>query len=399
MNTVKSPLAKYRQRINVDQLESDKSQVAAITALDKLYLNLIPHFHDAAPESNQAPASTATISPKGIYLWGPVGRGKSMLMNIFFDSLPVDQRLRLHFHRFMARVHTSLREASGMPEPLDHVADSLANESKILCFDEFYVSDIGDAMILYRLFKALFSRGVTLVATSNISIEDLYKDGLHRGRFQPAIGLLKSHVQQIQLDGQIDYRFNDKIFEVTYFLDGTSNFRNLFQTVAHKPITTEVEALTSIEICGREIQVELVSQDVVWFNFLQVCEGPRSHLDYIELADRFKVIMISNVPAFSGEVTNRIKARGTEDSSIGLSTGSREVLAANHDNAARRFISLVDEFYDRGVVLYVSAEVPLLDLYVNGTLVQEFHRTRSRLMEMQSEKYLKANRSDASQED
>ena len=382
-----TPLSHYHEKANRDHFKADAKQLAAIEQLDQLFRNLV------APTVMTSNENAAPM--RGIYLHGPVGRGKSFLMNTFYECLPGPLKLRLHFHRFMTRVHNALREVSGTPEPLACVADDLAQESKVLCFDEFFVSDIGDAMILYRLFEALFLRGVTVVATSNIGINNLYLDGLHRQRFEPAIELLSANLQQIKLDGSVDYRFENEIYETIYFIIEESNFDTLFETLKHTVDSSQVsitqDARKSIEICDRPIYLNRVSQDLVWFDFSEICEGPRSHLDYIELANQFNVIIISNVPAFSGEVTNRIKARGTEDNTIGLSTGARTVVAANHDNAARRFISLVDELYDQGVLLYVSAEVPLSALYANGTLSEEFKRTRSRLMEMQSEKYIKTN--------
>ncbi|MFT6432938.1 MAG: cell division protein ZapE [Candidatus Azotimanducaceae bacterium] len=383
-----SPQSRYKEIIAEQQLAPDSAQLDAIAKLDALHHELKVKEQSL---SLSAEINSPSITPlKGIYLHGPVGRGKSLLLNIFFECLPDHLKLRLHFHRFMARVHRDLREASGMKEPLEFVADSLAQESKVLCFDEFFVSDIGDAMILYRLFNALFNRGVTLVATSNISIKNLYQDGLHRKRFEPAIELLQNHLQQMHLDGPVDYRFSHEIFLPTYFISGEEDFSTLFESLIGEQ-SGKQQGETTIQICHRDIEIVSASKQLVWFNFSAICEGPRSHLDYMELADRFNTIIITGVPAFSGEVTNRIKARGTEDSEIGLSTGERTVLAANHDNAARRFISLVDEFYDQGTLLYVSAEVPLTDLYLNGILSEEFNRTRSRLMEMQSEKYIKAN--------
>ena len=379
-------LARYHEVIIEQALRPDKHQLMAIAALGELFDKLIDKNAEVATEETQA-ATPLT----GLYIYGPVGRGKSFLMNIFFECLPEHLSLRLHFHRFMHRVHNALRDASGMPEPLEYVADKLANESRVLCFDEFYVTDIGDAMILYRLFDALFSRGVTLIATSNIAINELYKDGLHRQRIEPAIELLNMRLDTIHLDGPVDYRFTNEIYRQTYFLDSETDFTRLFETLIHKKNISQTPDFRTIEICNRPIDTQRMTEHLIWFDFSAICEGARSQLDYIELADRFHTVMISNVPAFSGEVTSRIKARGTEDSAMGLSTGGRIVLAANHDNAARRFISLVDEFYDRGVVLYVSAEVPITALYVNGILSEEFNRTRSRLMEMQSEKYIKAN--------
>ncbi|MCB1645315.1 MAG: cell division protein ZapE, partial [Pseudomonadales bacterium] len=325
------PSEQYRSLSAQQGLMVDEAQLEVLDALDSLYERLILQ------------TGTGRFASGGIYLWGPVGRGKSLLMNLFLASLPPALQLRLHFHHFMARVHKRLFLASGSAEPLAVVADQLAAESKVLCFDEFYVTDIADAMLLYRLLDALFQRDVTLVATSNIPIHNLYEGGLHRDRFEPAIALLQQQLMELELSGPVDYRLTRDVGEQTYYLAKEADFPALFARLTSSAAGSELP----VTVCQRPLPVVRQVGKCVWFTFADLCEGPRSQLDYMEIADQFDVVLISGVPAFSGAVTSQIKARGTEDSALGVSTGSRTVVSAPHDNAARRFISLVDELYAR----------------------------------------------------
>ncbi|MCL4139737.1 UNVERIFIED_CONTAM: hypothetical protein GTU68_042997 [Idotea baltica] len=282
-------------------------------------------------------------------------------MDIFFDSLPFEQKLRLHFHRFMRRVHQDLKEFKGEKDPLEKVADKLASEARVLCFDEFFVTDITDAMILANLLEGLFSRGVTLVTTSNIVPDGLYKEGLQRARFLPAIELLKKHTHIVNVDGGVDYRLRALERVELYHCplgDGAEEImeENFIRLVADH---NEIERFTKLDIENRVIETIAVCEDVVWFGFEQICEGPRSQNDYIEVAREFHTVLISNVPAFD-----------------------------KRDDSARRFVNLIDEFYDRNVNVVLSAEVALEKLYVEGRLSFEFERTKSRLLEMQSKEYL-----------
>jgi cell division protein ZapE len=304
--------------------------------------------------------STPVRPVTGLYVWGGVGRGKTMLMDLFYDCLPPHRRLRLHFHRFMRRVHAGLNEWSGTPDPLQKVAASIAAEADVLCFDEFFVSDIGDAMILAEILQSLFAAGVTLVATSNVEPAHLYENGLQRRRFLPAIDLLYEHTRVEHVSNGMDFRLRAlEQAEIYHWpLDEAAELglQQSFQALA----PDEPELGVVLEIEGRPIQTRMVADDVVWFDFAELCDGPRSQNDYIELALVYHAVLLSNLP----------------------------VLTTLQENAARRFISLVDEFYDHGVKLIISAAAPITDIYVGQRLRFEFDRTQSRLLEMQSHDYL-----------
>ncbi|MFB2734044.1 cell division protein ZapE [Shewanella mangrovisoli] len=381
-----SPLAIYQAKIGAELIE-DPAQAQAVLALDKLYQQIIGRT-DAQPI-------------KGLYLWGDVGRGKTFLMDLFFDALPPQGKLRLHFHRFMARVHQALKEHAGQRDPLKLIAKNLAQECKVLCFDEFFVSDIGDAMILAGLFETLFAQGVVLVATSNIPIERLYENGLARHRFLPCIALLQAHTQMLHLNGEQDHRLHALNHEPSaeaiaatsknIGLTGALDFEAIFTALTHGAPLLEASTL---RICQRDIPVVRATAEdqlpsVAWFDFHALCDGPRSQLDYIEIASRFKVLMLSNVPRLGGEIKGWIRARGTEDGTgdnQAATTGERQLSYAANDDPARRFISLIDELYDQGVSLYLSCNVPLSELYQGGALSFEFRRTYSRLIEMSQQR-------------
>jgi cell division protein ZapE len=384
--TPNSPLAVYQSQLGA-RLVEDPSQRQAITALDALFGQL-----DQRNTKSPAPI-------KGLYLWGDVGRGKTFLMDLFYDCLPQEGKLRLHFHRFMARIHDALKEQAGQPDPLAIIANDLAKECRILCFDELYVSDIGDAMILAGLFTCLFKRGVALVATSNIPIGRLYENGLARHKFLPCIALLQQHTQMLHLAGERDHRLQQRQTEktetefiatsqyvgITEEMDFSNIFSDLTQAISLEEISN-----TRINICHRDVTVIRatdinLSNSVVWFDFYALCDGPRSQLDYMEIATSFTTVILSGVPQLGGQVRGWIKARGTEDG-IGdnqaTSTGERMLSYATNDDMARRFISLIDELYDQKVILYLSLDVPLAKLYLEGSLIFEFRRTYSRIIEM-----------------
>jgi len=384
--TYHSPLDVYQSQLG-DKLVDDQSQHAAIHALDLL-------FGQLTSSKTQSPSPV-----KGLYMWGDVGRGKTFLMDLFYDCLPDDGKLRLHFHRFMARIHQALQNQTGQQDPLELIANDLAKTCRVLCFDEFFVADIGDAMILAGLFVCLFKQGVVLVATSNIPIERLYENGLARHKFLPCIALLQQYTQTLHLNGKHDHRMPLPNMELNAAaLNASSSniafkseinfdtiFMGLTDTIAPHDINT-----SSVSICHREIPVvRAIESDplnsVAWFDFMAICDGPRSPLDYMELANRFSTVMLSGVPQLGGKIRGWIKARGTEDGTgenQALSTGERSVAYASSDDAARRFISLIDELYDQDVSLYLSCDVPLAELYTEGALLFEFRRTYSRLIEM-----------------
>jgi len=366
-----SPQQQYQQQLLQPNYVTDEQQSIAVTKLEQLYQEL------QNPRIEKA---------KGIYIWGDVGRGKTFLMDMFFNSLKNEKKLRLHFHHFMAKIHKALFQQSGHKNPLKRIANDISKECRVLCFDEFFVSDIGDAMILGRLFEALFEQGVTLVATSNIPIVNLYENGLQRERFLPTIALLNQYTTELHLNGAQDHRLRHLEFSQTYFLN-VDEFKNKYYQTIDKNELLE----SKINILGRNIEVKSHASNTAWFSFDALCNGPRSQLDYIEIASRYKTLFLSEVPLLGGQCRSWIKARGTEDGAIAIATGERQLSYATQDDAARRFISLVDELYDQNSNLYISAEVPLDELYGGGALNFEFKRTFSRLTEMQSVEYLEHN--------
>jgi len=390
-NSNDSPKTRY---LNDQNLVKDESQLIALETLENIYQAF-----------QQGTAKKKEI--KGAYLWGQVGRGKTCLMDIFYRSMNSDEVLRLHFHHFMKTIHQQLRDHSGHADPLKLIAKNLSKKYKILCFDEFFVSDIGDAMLLGKLLQYLFAFKVTLIATSNIAAEDLYNNGLQRERFLPAIKSILLNTHDINLNGLKDHRERTLEIQPIYFLHTNSTNQNLYllkrfqlhstlvepylsNSTINKPSTTKLPVHKPMHetILGRDIVCIARNQKTICFDFSELCEGPRSHLDYIELACRYQTILLFDIPTLSGQSFERIKARGTEDGSIGSGLiGEREVVLANMDDATRRFIALVDELYDQKVVLFLSSSTPLEALYTEGSLTFEFQRTRSRLIEMASTEY------------
>ncbi len=354
----------YRQQLKERGFRSDPAQEAAVEALDDLRQRLLRNGLKPANGARRLLSSLRKRGPvkpeKGLYLWGGVGRGKTWLMDLFFHNLPLEAKRRRHFHRFMYEVHAQLKQLANRESPLELVADSIAQDTRVLCFDEFFVSDIADAMILGTLLEALFRRGVTLVATSNVAPKDLYKEGLQRQRFLPAIKLLEENTRVLAVDGGTDYRLRQLTQAGTYVdsSDPQSDARldALFAELADSSTCTG----GTVEIEGRPIPVVKESENVIWFEFEALCEGPRSQNDYIEIAREYQSVIVSHVPK----------------------------LTATRENAARRFIALIDELYDRHVNLIVSAAAPPASLYEGDRLTFEFQRTVSRLTEMQSEDYL-----------
>jgi cell division protein ZapE len=385
-----SPIEVYQSQLG-DKLVDDPYQQAAINALNDLF------GHLTEPKELSQPIT------KGLYLWGDVGRGKTYLMDLFYDCLPGEDKLRIHFHRFMARIHQALNDHNGEQDPLIQIADDLSKTCRVLCFDEFFVSDIADAMILAGLFECLFKKGVVLIATSNIPIERLYENGLARHKFLPCIGLLQQHTKMLHLNGKFDHRLNviNSEFNIPtnrissspsslkIGIKGEIDFAAIFAGLTHATPSHKIET-SSLSICHRDIPVVRATvpsqkNSVAWFDFTALCDSHRSQLDYMEIANRFSTVMLSNVPYLGGEVRGWIKARGTEDGvgeNQAMSTGGRVVNYANTDDSVRRFISLIDELYDQNINLYLSSDVPLAELYNEGALMFEFRRTYSRLMEM-----------------
>lgn len=299
---------------------------------------------------------------EGLYIWGGVGRGKTFLMDLFFETLAVDAKRRIHFHRMMHEVHDRLKRLGDIEDPLDKVAAGVARETRILCFDEFFVSDIGDAMILSRFLDGLFRRGVTLVATSNLQPDDLYRGGLQRQRFLPAIELLKARTQVVRLDGDVDYRLRLLQQAGTYLTPDDAAASARLQRFFDESASSQIVTDRMLDINGREIRAHLCARGIVWFEFDAICDGPRSQNDYIEIARWYPTVIVSGIPRLDQTL----------------------------DNQARRFVALVDEFYDRRVKLIISAAADIGSLYSGSRLALEFERAASRLIEMQSTEYLAA---------
>ncbi len=361
LNFELTPKHKYLQDVQTDEYTEDPCQLEAVEMLDDLFHRLIALEKPKNIIGRLSGLFASSIMPEqGLYFWGGVGRGKTYLMDMFFDLLPTDKKMRLHFHRFMHQTHEQLNQFKGKQDPLLFIADELAAKTNVICFDEFFVKDITDAMILGGLFEALFKRGVALVATSNIPPENLYRNGLQRERFIPAIKLIQQHCNIVNLDHGIDYRLRTleqaDIFHCPHDQQAIDNLNDSFEHLA----TEEVEVGSSIELEHRMVQTVRSAEGVIWFSFAQICETARSQTDYIELSRCYQTVMVSDIPKLS-----------TKD-----------------DAAVRRFISLVDEFYERNVNLMITAAVELESLYTGELLAFEFKRTLSRLQEMQSHDYL-----------
>jgi cell division protein ZapE len=356
------PLQRYLKGVDRGEYQRDDSQEVALRLLQKLFDEI-----SASVDQPRSGFLTRLIGKKGnpplvrgLYFWGGVGRGKTFLMDLFYEELPIKQKKRLHFHRFMRQVHQKLNDFQGESNPLKKVAASFAGQARVICFDEFFVSDITDAMLLAGLLDEMFKLGVTLVATSNVEPDHLYENGLQRRKFLPAIELLNTHTLVHNMDGGLDYRLRALESAEIYHFPLDDAAETGLQAAFHSISPDEGRAAVVLPIEGRDIATRRCGDGVAWFEFAALCDGPRSQNDYIELARLFQTVLIGNVPRFGEQ----------------------------KEDQARRFISLVDEFYDRSVKLILSAESPILDLYHGRRLAFEFQRTESRLQEMQSKEYL-----------
>lgn len=356
-------LDRYQHDLRRNGFVHDAVQEHAVYQLQKISDSLVERYeqmHNANGLMRIRLKKLHKEPVQGLYMWGGVGRGKTYLMDLFYDSLPFRRKLRMHFHRFMQRVHQELNSLRGTKNPLEIVADRLRGEAVVICFDEFFVTDITDAMLLGGLFEKLFERGVTLVATSNIIPDRLYENGLQRERFLPAIAMLKKYCDVLNVDAGVDYRLRVLEQATLYFSPlgaaAEQAMHNNFDALTHRISKGE----GSISINERNIRVIDHSDHVLWASFTELCETPRSAEDYIEMSRQYRYVLLSNVP----------------------------VLDARNDNATRRFINLVDEFYDRRVKLIISAAADIDHIYEGGRLNFEIERTKSRLLEMQSKEYL-----------
>ncbi len=358
-----TPWERYQQDLRKDGFQRDEAQEKAVRHLQALYERLLDAERRRARPMRRLRTKLRrgrSRPVQGLYFWGGVGRGKTYLMDTFYESLPFERKMRVHFHRFMQRVHQELRRLRGTSNPLEQVGRMFSEEAAVICFDEFFVSDIGDAMILAGLLRSLFERGTTLVCTSNIVPDGLYRDGLQRARFLPAIALLNEHLEVINVDGGVDYRLRSLQQADLYYCplgpEAETSLRKSYGSLAVEAGCHDLE----LEINGRPLPARQHAEDVAWFDFRVLCDGPRSQNDYIELAREFHAIIVSDVP----------------------------VMGSESEDQARRFINMVDEFYDRQVKLIISAAAPINELYQGTRLAFEFERTESRLLEMQSQEYL-----------
>ena len=353
------PSERYARGTTAGRWQDDPAQRAALGAFDRI--------HDAllAPPPGRLARLRARLgrsSPglRGLYLWGAVGRGKTMLMDQFVASLPEGIALRVHFHRFMLDVHAALRALGEVRDPLLRVAADVAARTRVLCLDEFMVTDIGDAMILDGLLGALFGHGVALVTTSNTAPRDLYKDGLQHERFLPAIDLLERHCEVLELASPHDWRLRALTRAPVYLTPDDAHaeaaLARLFDELAQGP----VQENAALPINDRSFRARRVCAQAAWFDFAALCDGPYGSADYIELARTWPAILISGLPQFT----------------------------PFNEDAAQRFVHLIDELYDRRVKLAVTAQAPTVELYDGKRLRLEFARTTSRLIEMQSREYL-----------
>ena len=359
-----TPWQRYQQDIKRSDFAYDPTQEQAVKALQKVFDDLLDVQHQPSKWQKML-TWFGTHQPqqvKGLYLWGGVGRGKTYLMDTFYEALPFEQKLRSHFHHFMHQIHLELKTLEGIQNPLVSIAENMSKRYKIICFDEFFVSDITDAMLLGTLFQELFKRGVVLVATSNIIPDDLYKNGLQRARFLPAIAEIKANCVVLNVDSGVDYRLRALQQAAIYYFPLNAEASKHMEGCFKKLVADDQPQTQSIEIEGRLIPIIQQAKGVLMIDFLALCDGPRSQTDYIEIAHVYHTVMISS-----------LKQMGA------LLTG---------DDVARRFLALVDECYERHVKLIISAEVALEDIYTDGQLNFEFKRCRSRLVEMQSEEYL-----------
>lgn len=351
-----TPIEYYQAQIKAAVISEDEHQTKALAILNEVHLNLVKESHRRRGflAKFRAPKLVS-----GAYLWGGVGIGKTFLMDCFYTTIPFKEKMRMHFYQFMQFVHQQLKVHQGESDPLQVIARELSQKTMLLCFDELFVSDITDAMLLGRLFKALFMQGVCLVATSNTKPDDLYKNGLQRKQFLPAIALIKRHTTVLHMPTTIDYRLRHlKDAGVFYTPDDEVSLGKMEKTFT---LLANGDAITHepLEIAGREITVCKRTDKIVWFDFNVICAVPRSQQDYLAIAKQFNTVFISHIPVIPADAKDRICL----------------------------FISLIDVLYDAKVRLVFSAAEPVEQIYSRGYMISEYTRTHSRLLEMQSDDY------------
>ena len=351
----------YLKELEIRGFQSDPAQLRAIDALERC-----ANEWAAYREKRSSPLKKLVNRPpipRGVYMFGGVGRGKSFLMDCFYDAVPIKRKTRLHFHEFMREVHRELRELQGTVNPLDVLGKRMSKRYKLICFDEFHVADITDAMILHRLLDALFQNGVGFVTTSNFKPDDLYPGGMHRDRIMPAIDLLNKSLDVINVDNGTDYR-RRTLEQVELYLRPLGDKADAAMTDAFKRLAECADEDPVLHIEARDIKARRRAGGLVWFDFKELCGGPRSQNDYLEIAHQFHTVLLSDVPE----------------------------MPVNKAAEARRFTWLIDVLYDRRVKLMMSAAVAPEALYTEGPMAHEFPRTVSRLNEMQSAEFLALER-------
>ncbi len=366
-----TPSSLYQSALSEGQYQADEVQRTTVERLDIIYHDLINarSCHTSQPNrlkgmlgkllGRQLPEPCRPV--QGLYMWGGVGRGKTWLMDMFFQSLPTDRKLRLHFHRFMLRIHEELTTLQGHENPLEVIADGFKAQTDMLCFDEFFVSDITDAMILGTLLEALFARGIALVATSNIPPDELYRNGLQRARFLPAIEQIKKYCDVLNVDAGIDYRLRTLTQAHLYLMPLTEENRLAMRRIFQRLAGRAGEPNPVLAVNHRNMPVISSVDGVLAIHFKTLCEDPRSQRDYIALSKLYHSVLLHDVP----------------------------IMTERDESAARRFIALVDEFYERQVKLIINADASMEQIYQGELLRFEYQRCLSRLQEMQSEEYLK----------
>jgi cell division protein ZapE len=353
--------AYINERIAVGDMLADPQQVVLIDALSRL-TDELPAYEQKTTgwRGKFIRPGKSTEVPRGIYAWGGVGRGKTFLMNAFYDVVPTQLKWRIHFHRFMLWVHEQNSKLANEQDPLKHIAKQVSARNRLLCLDEFMVTDIADAMILYQLLKHLYQQGVVIVTTSNIEPDGLYHNGIQRDLFLPAIELIKQHSEVVEISGDSDFRRQAWAYDAVYF-SPLGEKADAGMAHCHAELTGYPEPRpASLMVAGRQIEAISVADDVAWFDFEGLCQTYRSQKDYIELSNRFNTLIVSGVPE----------------------------LGPDDDAAARRFINFIDTVYDHGVKLLVSAATPPEGIYTGSHLAHPFKRTASRLWEMSTPEYL-----------
>ena len=353
----------YQQELKTRGYHSDPAQLRAVERLQECEDEWIAYKEIRS--NNLKKALFKPDLPRGLYLWGGVGRGKSFLMDCFYAASPIEKKIRIHFHEFMREVHRELHELSGLSDPLDELAKRISNRYRLICFDEFHINDIADAMILYRLLSALFEDRVQFVMTSNYRPDQLYPNGLHRDRLLPAIKLLEEKLDILNVDAGNDYRRVQMAQVEAYLTPANAETQTRLGQMFITLIGNQKEVnRPALRIESRELRPLHMANGVVWFDFQTLCCGPRSQNDYLEIVKLFHTVILSGVPYMPPRMTNE----------------------------ARRFIWLIDVLYDHKIKLIMSADVPASELYTEGQITAEFSRTISRLIEMQSRDYLDAPR-------